>query len=519
LSRALFESASDLLDLKETLTQRAQEAYSLLQQQARVNSQLQEGLTATLMVPFERLVPRLQRVVRQVASELGKQVELVVGNAEGELDRSVLERMVAPLEHMLRNAVDHGLEAREVRLAAGKPEHGTIHLNLLHEGADIVIEMTDDGAGVPLDAVRRKAIKRGLLDPQANLSDHEILQFILRPGFSTAEKITQISGRGLGMDVVHEEVKQLGGSMTIESAQGKGARFLIRLPFTVSINRALMVHMGEEQYAIPLNTIEGIVRVPPAELAACYQLGVPRYEYAGHEYELRYLGELLQGLPRPGLLGQSVPLPVLLVHSQEQSFAIQVDSLSPSREIVVKSLGPQFAAVAGLSGATLLGDGRVVLILDLLGQLRGQQRRLARLPGGSGVQSTLFGPAPRRALLVMVVDDSVTVRKVTSRLLERHGMSVLTAKDGVDAMALLEEHRPDVLLLDIEMPRMDGFEVATRIRRDERLKDLPIIMITSRTGQKHRDRAMAIGVNDYLGKPYQESVLLQSIAHWSQHHA
>ncbi len=519
LSRALFESASDLLDLKETLALRAQEAYSLLQQQARVNSQLQEGLTATLMVPFERLVPRLQRVVRQVASELGKQVELVVGNAEGELDRSVLERMVAPLEHMLRNAVDHGLEAREVRLAAGKPEQGTIALNLLHEGADIVIEMTDDGAGVPLQAVRRKAIKRGLLDPQANLSDHEILQFILRPGFSTAEKITQISGRGLGMDVVHEEVKQLGGSMTIESAQGKGARFLIRLPFTVSINRALMVHLGEEQYAIPLNTIEGIVRVPPAELAACYQLDAPRYVYAGHEYQLRYLGELLQGLPRPSLLGQSVPLPVLLVHSQEQSFAIQVDSLSPSREIVVKSLGPQFAAVAGLSGATLLGDGRVVLILDLLGQLRGQQRRLARLPGGSGVQSTLFGPAPRRALLVMVVDDSVTVRKVTSRLLERHGMSVLTAKDGVDAMALLEEHRPDVLLLDIEMPRMDGFEVATRIRRDERLKDLPIIMITSRTGQKHRDRAMAIGVNDYLGKPYQESVLLQSIAHWSQHHA
>ncbi|WP_296235163.1 Hpt domain-containing protein [Pseudomonas sp. UBA4617] len=519
LSRALFESASDLLDLKETLAQRAQEAHSLLQQQARVNSQLQEGLTATLMVPFERLVPRLQRVVRQVASELGKQVELVVGNAEGELDRSVLERMVAPLEHMLRNAVDHGLESREMRLAAGKPEQGTIHLNLLHEGADIVIEMTDDGAGVPLEAVRRKAIKRGLLDPQAHLSDHEILQFILRPGFSTAEKITQISGRGLGMDVVHEEVKQLGGSMSIESAQGKGARFLIRLPFTVSVNRALMVHLGEEQYAIPLNTIEGIVRVPPAELAACYQLDTPRYEYAGHEYELRYLGELLQGMPRPALLGQSVPLPVLLVHSQEQSFAIQADALSPSREIVVKSLGPQFAAVAGLSGATLLGDGRVVLILDLLGQLRGQQRRLARLPGGGAAQRQVFGPAPRRAVLVMVVDDSVTVRKVTSRLLERHGMSVLTAKDGVDAMALLEEHRPDVLLLDIEMPRMDGFEVATRIRRDERLKDLPIIMITSRTGQKHRDRAMAIGVNEYLGKPYQESVLLQSIAQWSQTHA
>lgn len=521
LSRALFESASDLLDLKETLSVRAQEAQGLLLQQGRVNSDLQEGLMRTRMVPFERLVPRLQRVVRQVASELGKQVELVVGNAEGEMDRSVLERMVAPLEHMLRNAVDHGLEAREARLAAGKPEQGLISLNLLHEGADIVIEMTDDGAGVPLEAVRRKAIKRGLLDPAAVLSDHEVMQFILQPGFSTAEKITQISGRGLGMDVVHEEVKQLGGSMEIESSAGKGARFLIRLPFTVSVNRALMVHYGEEQYAVPLNTIEGIVRVPPAELEACYQLDPPHYEYAGHRYELRYLGELLQGALQPRLLGQSLPLPVLLVHVHEQQFAIQVDSLAASREIVVKSLGPQFASVQGLSGATLLGDGRVVLILDLPGQLRGlQQRHVLQQTGSSPyLRHQPIERAPKRPLLVMVVDDSVTVRKVTGRLLERHGMNVLTAKDGVDAMALLQEHRPDVLLLDIEMPRMDGFEVAAQVRHDPDLKDLPIIMITSRTGQKHRDRAMSIGVNDYLGKPYQESVLLQSIAQWSARHA
>ncbi|MGH8383687.1 Hpt domain-containing protein [Pseudomonas sp.] len=520
LSRALFESASDLLDLKETLALRAQDAQSLLQQQGRVNSELQEGLMRTRMVPFERLVPRLQRVVRQVASELGKQVELVVGNAEGEMDRSVLERMVAPLEHMLRNAVDHGLESRDVRLAAGKPEQGLILLTLLHEGADIVIEMTDDGAGVPLEAVRRKAIKRGLLDPVALLSDHEVMQFILQPGFSTAEKITQISGRGLGMDVVHEEVKQLGGSMVIESSPGKGARFLIRLPFTVSVNRALMVQYGEEQYAVPLNTIEGIVRVPPAELETCYQLDSPHYEYAGQRYELRYLGELLQGAVQPRLLGQSLPLPVLLVHSHEQQFAIQVDSLAASREIVVKSLGPQFASVQGLSGATLLGDGRVVLILDLPGQLRGlQQRHVQQAGSTTHLRQQQIERAPKRPLLVMVVDDSVTVRKVTGRLLERHGMNVLTAKDGVDAMALLQEHRPDILLLDIEMPRMDGFEVATQIRHDPNLKDLPIIMITSRTGQKHRDRAMSIGVNDYLGKPYQESVLLQSIALWSSRHA
>ncbi|MGC1330977.1 Hpt domain-containing protein [Pseudomonas sp.] len=520
LSRALFESASDLLDLQETLAARNHEAHKLLQLQARVNTQLQEGLMRTRMVPFERMVPRLQRLVRQVAGELGKQVEFDVANAEGEMDRSVLERMLAPLEHMLRNAVDHGLEAIEVRRATGKPEQGRITLNLLHEGGDIVIELSDDGAGIPLEAVRAKAIKRGLIEAGSVISDHDVLQFILQPGFSTAAKVTQISGRGLGMDVVHEEVKQLGGTMIIDSRAGQGARFQIRLPFSVSVNRALMVQCADEVYALPLNGLEGIVRVMPAELEDYYQVDPPRYHYGGQSYDLRYLSDLLYNTPRPQLLGQTQPLPVLLIHGQDQQMAVQVDALAGSREIVVKSLGPQFAGVQGLSGATILGDGRVVLILDLLAQVRAAHaRQMQQAPTPAQAPLQPGGVEQSRPRLVMVVDDSVTVRKVTSRLLERHGMNVLTAKDGVDAMALLQDHLPDVLLLDIEMPRMDGFEVATEIRRDPRLKDLPIIMITSRTGQKHRERAMAIGVNDYLGKPYQESVLLDSIAQWSRSHA
>jgi len=518
LSRALFESASDLLDLKETLDTRNHDAQTLLLQQARVNTELQESLMRTRMVPFERLLPRLRRIVRQVASELDKQVNFEVGNAEGEMDRSVLERMVAPLEHMLRNAVDHGLESTEERRAAGKPEEGRIELSLIHEGGDIVIEMRDDGAGIDLDAVRRKAIKRGLIEADAELGDYELLQFILQAGFSTAEKVTQISGRGVGMDVVHAEVKQLGGSMIIDSTPGQGTRFQIRLPFTVSVNRALMVQCGDEQYAVPLNTIEGIVRVMPNELEACYQSDPPRYQFAEHSYELRYLGELLNNGLRPKLTGQTQPLPVLLVHVHDQWVAVQVDALAGSREIVVKSLGAQFASVQGISGATILGDGRVVFILDLLAHIRALHVRLLAQQA-AGLSAPKFIEVEHvRPLLVMVVDDSVTVRKVTSRLLERNGMNVLTAKDGVDAMALLQEHTPDIMLLDIEMPRMDGFEVATRIRNDDQLKDLPIIMITSRSGQKHRDHAMAIGVNDYLSKPYQESVLLESIAQWSQVH-
>ncbi len=521
LSRALFESASDLLDLKETLAAKNRDAETLLLQQARVNTELQEGLMRTRMVPFDRLVPRLRRIVRQVAGELGKQVEFVVGNADGEMDRTVLERIVAPLEHMLRNAVDHGIESGETRRAAGKPEHGTIRLNIGREGGDILLTLSDDGAGIRLDAVRRKAIERGLMSADSDLSDHEVLQFVLESGFSTAEKVTQISGRGVGLDVANSEVKQLGGSVSIQTEPGQGTRFNVRLPFTVSVNRALMVLSGEDLYAVPLNTIEGIVRVSPYELEALYDqrgeagLDTPSFEYAGQSYELKYLGELLNNGQEPKLVGQSLPLPVILVRSSEHAVAVQVDSLAGSREIVVKSLGPQFAGVAGISGATLLGDGRVVVILDLLATIRsrhallGQESRRERLALRQEMAAS--ESEQQRPPLVMVVDDSVTVRKVTTRLLERNGMNVLTAKDGVDAIAQLQEHRPDILLLDIEMPRMDGFEVATLVRHDERLGNLPIIMITSRTGEKHRERALGIGVNQYLGKPYQETELLEAI--------
>ena len=506
LSRSLFESASDMLDLKETLASRSRDAQTLLLQQARVNTELQEGLMRTRMVPFERLLPRLRRVVRQVSAEVGKQAELVVGNAEGEMDRSVLERMMSPLEHMLRNAVDHGIEMPGLRSEQGKSAVGQIRLDLQREGGEIVLRLEDDGRGVDLQAVRGKAIERGLMDADADLTDQEVLQFILEAGFSTAQQVTQISGRGVGMDVVNSEIKQLGGSMTLSSEPGKGTSFLIRLPFTVSVNRALMVHSGDDLYAIPLNTIEGIVRVSGYELEAYYAPGAPPFEYAGKQYDLRYLGDLLGTGQQPRLSGHSLPLPVILVRGAEHSMAVQVDALAGSREIVVKSLGKQFAVVPGISGATILGDGRVVVILDLLAVIRAQHAHAEQKLAGE-----LPMAAEDKATLVMVVDDSITVRKVTSRLLERHGMEVVTAKDGVDAIAQLQDLAPDIMLLDIEMPRMDGFEVATLVRHDERLKELPIIMITSRTGEKHRERAHSLGVNEYLGKPYHETQLLELI--------
>jgi len=509
LSRSLTESASDLMDLKSTLLDKTRDTETLLLQQSRINTDLQEGLMRSRMVPFSRLVPRLRRIVRQISGELNKSVHFNLENVEGELDRSMLERMVAPLEHMLRNAVDHGIESSDERRAASKADLGQVTLSLGREGADVLIRLQDDGRGIDLTKVRAKAVERGLINEHTALTDHEVMQFILHPGFSTAEKVTQISGRGVGMDVVHSEIKQMGGNMQIVSQQGVGTEFVVRLPFTVSVNRALMVQIGDDRFAVPLNSIEGIVRVSPFELEHYYEDRDARFEYAGQNYQVRYLGEMLNTGANPKLEGQVLPIPVVLVRSAEHAVALQVDSLMGSREIVVKTLGSQFSNVAGLSGATVMGDGSVVVILDPHAMVR---QELVRLESDKGDDAqALLARQEVSTPTILVVDDSVTVRKVTTRFLEREGYIVHTAKDGVDALSQLQDLQPDLMLLDIEMPRMDGFEVAKNVRSSQRLKDLPIIMITSRTGDKHREHAFSLGVNNYLGKPYQEEVLVTAI--------
>jgi chemosensory pili system protein ChpA (sensor histidine kinase/response regulator) len=502
LSRSLIESISDLQSLQEIMEQTTRDAETLLLQQSRVNTDLQESLIRTRMVPFAGLAPRLRRIVRQTARELNKKVELELHGADGEIDRSVADRFVAPLEHMLRNAIAHGIEYPEQRVRNDKPEAGTIHIDFDREGPEIILRLSDDGAGLNLAMIRERAIERGLMSADAGLTDHEVMQFILTTGFSTAGEVTQISGRGVGMDVVNSEVKQLGGSLHIESEAGKGAVFTVRLPYTLAINQALLVTAGEEAFFVPLASIEGVVRVFPEELIVCYQSEGQRFEYAGNEYRLKHLGTLL-GTGGMNLQHMRQQVPVLLLRIGDQRIGMQVESLLGNREVVIKPLGTQFSSVEGVSGATILGDGRVVLILDMVAVSRMNRRAQPADPG--------FSPQTDSRLLVMVVDDSITVRKVTSRLLERNGYQVLTAKDGVDAMGQLQETLPDMVLLDIEMPRMDGFELATHMRNDERLCHVPIIMITSRTGDKHRERAREIGVNQYLGKPYQESELLDSI--------
>ncbi len=502
LSRALAESTNDVGSIKDLLANLTTEAEGLLVQQSRVTAELQDGLMRTRMVPFERHVGRLTRLVRQAADEAGKRAELAVEGASGELDRQVLDKMLPPFEHMLRNAVVHGLEAAEERQSNGKPSVGRITIRLHREGSEMVIDVADDGRGLDVDAIRRKAYERDLLKPDSKVTDEEIMELILTPGFSTAAAVTQSAGRGVGMDVVANEVKKLGGSLRISSVTGQGTNFTVRLPFTLAITQALIVRTGDEVYALPLPSVEGVARIPRAEVERLLSQPEPSYQYGEQSYKFRHLGMYLGGQAAK-LPDDEAYIPVILVRAGEYSAALLTDEMLASREIVVKSVGPQLAGIRGIAGATILGDGRIVLILDINALVR---------TGAPVVELKKAAPTPSDDRpLALVVDDSITVRRVTERFLERHGMRAMTAKDGLDAISVMQDARPDIILLDIEMPRMDGYEFASHVRNDDRVADVPIIMITSRVGDKHRARAIELGVNDYLGKPYQDAQLLEAI--------
>ncbi|MGA9422381.1 MAG: Hpt domain-containing protein [Rhodanobacteraceae bacterium] len=513
-SRALAESVSDLVSIQGLLDDITRQSETLLLQQSRVSSDLQEGLMRTRMVPFDSLVPSLRRTLRQSAQELGKQAQIKVEGAQGEMDRNLLERMKAPFEHILRNALAHGIESPEQRLAAGKPVEGTINIAVSRDATEVVLRVSDDGRGIDRDAIRAKAIERGLLKPGAELSDRDLYGFILESGFSTVDHVTQLAGRGVGMDVVHNEIKQLGGSLQIDSVPGQGATFTLRLPFTLAVTQAILIKLGDAVYAIPMSSVLGVVRIERPELERRLRSDDPTFSYAGDTFILYELSQLL-GVPA-GRTPDETQVPLLMTRSGDQRAGVRIDAVVGSREIVVKSVGPQISSVPGVFGATVMGDGSVVIILDLAPLVRRTSALRERVAHGEVAQTPeLVAPASeqphRRQPLIMVVDDSITMRKVSTRVLERADMDVFTAKDGLDAVEKLQEKIPDLMLLDIEMPRMDGYELATYMKNDSRLKHVPIIMITSRTGEKHRQRAFEIGVERYLGKPYQEADLVQNV--------
>ena len=505
LSRSLSESVNDLSSLQSLLGEQVKDSETLLLQQSRVNTDLQDGLIKSRMVRFSGLLSRLRRLVRQSSQELGKKAELVITGEENEVDNKVLDRMVAPLEHIIRNALSHGIETPVERVKKGKPESGRITIDITRDGSEVVIRVSDDGAGVNLEKVRSRAVQLGLLEKSHNVSEADLVQYILEPGFSTADHVTQLSGRGVGMDVVDIEIKQLGGTLQIET-NPQGTTFIARLPFTLSINQAILVRCGDETYAIPLINIEGITRLDTQSLLDYYRQEAPELEYAGQRFVLHNLSKLVDSGTQFRAGSEVEKQPVIMSRSGDLRVALHVDEIIGNREIVVKTLGKQLSQVKGLAGASILADGSVVLILDVNGLIRQSSANAVKVvyQPGDDSEST-------ERNTVMVVDDSITMRRVASKLLERHNYQVVTAKDGVDALAQLQDVRPDVMLLDIEMPRMDGFELATHMQNEENYSEIPIIMITSRTGEKHRDRAFEIGVTNYMGKPYQEDELIENI--------
>jgi chemosensory pili system protein ChpA (sensor histidine kinase/response regulator) len=405
---------------------------------------------------------------------------------------------------MLRNAIAHGIETPKVRRKAKKPEEGSITVTVEAEATEFVIRVEDDGAGVDIDAVRKRAVERGLLNADEELDPRQLVQFIRKSGFSTAETVTGLSGRGVGMDVVNSEIKQIGGSMEIDTETGKGTRFTIRIPFSLAVMQAIGVVVGERPFQIPLNSVAGVARVTPSEYAALMRNDRPSYEFAGEDYPVLELEPLVGEPPLP-LDSENVSL--LMIRTGDHQAAFRVAGLQGHQEVVVKPVGPQISSIPGILGGTIGADGQVMIILDMGPIIR---RGLER-----AVQPPQVVEAPKevtRQPLVMVVDDSITMRKVTSRVLDNHSIEVMTAQDGIDAIEQLRDRVPDLMLLDIEMPRMDGYELLENIRADARLRHVPIVMITSRAGQKHRRKARQAGANDYLTKPYQEAELVEKVS-------
>ncbi len=505
LARGIMESLNDLVSLEGLMREQIRHSSTLLEQQGRATHQLQDVLGRARLQAFSTHLPRLYRLVEQVCRELDKQVELQVDGAGQELDRTMLARLLPAIEHILRNAIVHGIERPAQRAACGKPETGRITIQLERHGADMLIRIDDDGAGLDLERIRQRGIEAGYLHPSTPFSEEQAVQFIQRAGFSTAAGVTRLAGRGVGLDVVSREIRQLGGTLQIRNRPGEGLRYTLRLPLMRYLSSALLVVAGGETYALPPMCIEGITRIEGRRInARGREMGLESYvECMGQSYRIEVLAELV-GAGHSLRFRDGGHYVTVLARVAERRLAVVVERVIGEREILMKSFGPQLARLRGVPGITFLDDGSAVMILDLAALVE---------PGGISYRQPARRPVPgaRKRPRILVVDDSITVRNLLQRLLQRHGMEVLSARDGMEAVALLDKERPDMVLLDVEMPRMNGYELARHIRNSSAVKGVPIIMISSRSGARHRQKALAVGVEHYLGKPYREEELLEQI--------
>ena len=501
LSRSVSEITSDVGTIASEFRTLIGDFDSLLARQNRLSRETQDRLMRVRMVPLASLSTRLHRAVRVVSSKQGKPVELIIDGEETALDKTVLEEIADPLMHLLRNAVDHGVEAPESRESQGKSSEATIRIKAFYQGTQAVLKISDDGGGLNAAKIAESAIKKGhLSEAEAEaMAPQELYPYIFVPGLSTAKELSEVSGRGVGMDIVRDKVQKLKGTITVDSEPGVGTTFTISLPLTLAVTRALMVVSGGELFAIPMQSVAQIARLEKNQIDQLAGSPIIRLDGA-----ICPIIRLCDHLAIRSADDDASTIPVLVIQSGEKRLAVQVEEIVAGKDIVVKTLGSHLRQVDGLIGSTLLGDGTVVPILDPNSLIVADETEVPTVRSGR-TKSTVS----RGQLTVMIVDDSVSVRRVMENLAKSKGWIPVVAKDGIDALEIMQGQDivPDIFLLDVEMPRMDGYELLRRLRSTAATKDSPVVMVTSRAGEKHRQKAFSLGATEYLVKPYQEEQL------------
>ena len=514
LSRQLLESLSDLVDLQRVMTRRSSEMSLVLNQHRRLAGQVNSMLLVTRVVPFSLTLTRLERMVRQTARTLSKDVEVRSQSIDGGIDRQILEPLQPVLEHLLNNAVAHGIEPPDERAAAGKPAAGNVQIQVRRDGAMFCIEVVDDGRGIDLAAIKRRILEKRLLTDSALslLNDREVMQYIFMPGFSTAGSLTEVAGRGIGMDVVQANIQRLDGKIDIDSIPGRGTRFIINVPANRAINRIMLVKLSKGIYGLPLGRLQSIIRMDKKRLVNMYNEQDSTLDHNGIKYKLAYLGDIVgdstEGSLSIGDIGDDSTVWVILLHSGEYRTAVFSDQVVGGQDLILRALEKPFREVPGTLGIITMPDGQAISVIDV------HALAVRYWTQGAESQSVIESQAQsaRRSIpTIMVVDDSVTVRKITSRLLEQNHFYVETARDGLEALSNIDRIDPDLVLLDIEMPRMNGLELLSVLRSKEEYANLPVVFITSRTGEKHRAKGAELGVQHYIGKPYREDELIALI--------
>ena len=497
--RSLNEVAEDLSAIQDQTESLYMDFDGSLHRQRIVFNALQNTVTRVRMSPLSGLANRLSRTVRETARQVGKKAKLVIEGGQVEMDKQVWEKLADPLMHLLRNSVEHGIESVERRRALGKFPVGIILLQASRKGNQVTISLSDDGAGLDFQAIESKLAAKMSREKIKRMTRQELSETIFQPGFSTKTEVTQISGRGMGLDVVKTAIQELNGSIEASSGKAGGLTFTIRLPVRIALFQALLVRLCDRNFAFHLNEIERVAHLNPDEIEEnSVRIGADKLPLidAG-----QILGLRNNMHPSEEALGKAI---LLIVENEGKSGAIKIDGLLDRQDMVFKDLGSHLRKVQFISGVTITGDGKLVPILNPYELLEAETDMVEARPFAK-VSAT------KTALDILIADDSVSVRRVLSTFIKEQGWNPITAKDGVDALEMVRETVPDLILLDIEMPKMNGFEVMQVLRAQPVLKNIPVVMLTSRSARKYQDRAESLGARGYVTKPYREEELISLI--------